>query len=168
MKKCVSILFLLTIVFLQICYGGEDKNQIKFINGVAIQDGKALYIDPDKMEDGGLFISEDLIKKSKTDILKNSDIIFLEGGILWTYDSKKDDPYFRIVETKKEYFYKIVDNQLLISKDKIIWEKVTVKIVNIYDNKKTEVEKAPVYMTISLESKYFKGEYDLIGTPDSE
>jgi hypothetical protein len=167
MRKFIFIL-LLTIAFIQICYASEDKNQIKIINGIVIQDGKALYIDPDEMEDGGLIISESLVNRSKTDILKNSIISFIDGNRMYTYDSKRSEPYWEISESKTEYFYKIVHNQFFISKDKIEWGKVTVNIINIYDNKITEVDKAPVYMTISLKSKYFKGEYDLVGTPNSE
>ncbi|GEM_PF-3367026 len=73
-----------------------------------------------------------------------------------------------MLETERKYFYRIEDNKMYISKDNKIWKKVKVGIVSINDEKIPEDKEGPVFMTISLESEYFKGEYDLIGTPDSE
>ena len=84
-------------------YGAKQENNIEFKYGVAIQDGKALYIDPDKMEGVALVaISERAIKNSKTDILKNSKLVFIEGNGIYAYDSTRKDPYFEILKTERK------------------------------------------------------------------
>jgi hypothetical protein len=149
--------------------GAKQEKNIEFIYGVAIQEGKALYIDPDKMEGVALVaISERVIKNSKTDILKNSKLLFIEGNVIYVYDSTRKDPYFEILKTERKYYYKIEDNKMFISKDKKIWKEVKIGIVSITDEKISKDKEGPVFMTINLESEYFKGEYELIGTPDSE
>ncbi|GEM_PF-3285497 len=54
-------------------YGPKQENNIEFKYGVAIQNGKALYIDPHELEGVALIaMSEKSIKNSKTEILKDS------------------------------------------------------------------------------------------------
>jgi len=167
----VYILFLLSILLcISNCNQAASESQItdngiEFKHGVAIQNGKALYIDHKKMEGiAAIVISEDSIKRSTSEILEASHISFIGKNKIYVTDSKRDDPYFELVDTERVFLYKIMNNRMYISEDGKSWSKLNVRIIRIYNGKFGKYEE-PTYMTIYLECKYFKGEYDLIGTP---
>lgn len=152
------------------CNGNNDStlkgDSIEFKHGVAIQKGKALYIDPSKMGGvGKIAFSEAYIDKISEPILKGSHIYFIGDEQIYLLDSRKANPYFELFETKRQYFYKIEGHALYVSQDKKTWDKVTVRIVNMdHEESRLKDADAPIYMTIYIECKYFNGEYDLIGT----
>lgn len=160
MRRIFSIITLSTFLF-STSYAIEEQNTIEFIHGVAVQNEKALYIDFDKMEGVAVIaLSKESIKASESENLTNSIIIPIEGNVLYVYDSKRVEPYFELLETERKYIYQIVDNQLLISKDRQNWELATVKLI--------AMKEGSAFMTIHIGCKFFNGEYDLIGTPNSE
>jgi len=110
-----------------------------------------------------MVISKNYIEKYS----KNNKKIINAGRLSWAkknylsvYNTKVDDPYGRIVDSKIIYEYKIINNKMYITKDKKDWDILKIKIVEgeNFDNG------VPVYMVIHLKCKWFEGEYEIIGT----
>lgn len=161
MKFFIKLLFLsltISIVF--------SQKAIEWKFGIATIDKKPLYIDPKKLDQSFMVISEKYIKKyqdEKKEKIPAGKLIWKDNGIM-TLDTLIDEPYSQISKTRTIYQYKIQNNQMFLSKDGIEWDQLFIEIV---DDKpkfsKTRID-PPVYMIIYLKCKWFEGEYELIGT----
>lgn len=159
-KYCVLILTVFCIAVS--CSKKINEKNIIFKHGVATYNNKALYLDPNKLENPGLEYSKEYRENYKSNILPNSIIGVVEGNELWIYSSEKDDPYFKMVDTKRMFKFKIENYELLLSLDGKDWEPVKVSIVNENPNVKN-VAGEEVLIIIKLECKWFNGEYEISG-----
>ena len=135
---------------------------ITWKNGVAFRNGKAMLFDP--KQTAGLFKSKKEIQQSQSEILKYSVFHDIANCMFFVFDSRRDDPYKFIVETEKILCYKISDNTLYL-KDPLEkegkWEPVKIRYIKeIKPDPDREDEQYPC-MLVYLETKWFKGEYEL-------
>ena len=167
MNKVLIILILLCAVT-SCTSTNEVNNSIVWKNGVAVINGEASYINMNKLDQRTMVISEEFIKKIKDKKLRIilAGKIFWEEGIIVTYDTETDDPYTQIIETEKEYHYKIKNNKMYVSKNQKDWDLLKIKIINENPPQDTSNSpySVPVFMIIHLKCKWFEGEYELIGT----
>lgn len=179
MKKVYTFLILfVAITFLTSCKESKvntttnsksvfTEKEIELIwkHGIAFQGDKALYLDPDKMEGENIVISEASIKSTKGKRIKGSTLLWVEGNELYIYDSEKDDPYFRLPDTKRVLKYKIDGNKLMLSEDGNTWDLLEVKLIQEFEPPKETEQGEPIFMIIRLKSKWFDNKYELVGTP---
>ena len=142
----------------------EKKSSITWKHGVAVQDRKALYIDPIRLESRYLFISEESIINCKNEIIKAG--LLLWGENLWIYDFRKDRPYRQLWDTERTLFYKIENNRSMLSEDGNDWDVLQVEIVDDRERPPSGPERIVVYMIVHLECRWFNGDYEISSVPD--
>jgi hypothetical protein len=179
MKKLLSSMFvaLVFFTFTESRYADDFKKQdikIKYKYGVAFINGKAAYIDINKLIETAvaeMTVSKNWIKKHKM----NKEKIIKAGRLFWggynnlnvlsTYDVTINDPYDYLVETKIKYQYNVKDNAMYLSEDGKEWDKLEISIINEKpDQEDLGPYTVPIFMIIHLKCKWFEGEYEIIGS----
>ncbi len=151
------------------CQLNSKANKITYKYGIAVINGKAAYIDIERVRErmpGIMVASEKHIGMYKGKIVTAGKIIWHgEDSSLSVYDTKADDPYWPIYDSEFNYYYKISNDVMYISKDKKEWNKLEITIID-ENPKQTNfgVYSVPIYLIIQLKCKWFEGEYEMIGT----
>ena len=110
-----------------------------------------------------------MIEKYKKDNKK----IIPAGKLIWgitsgnqvlVYDTKVEKPYNQILKTEKLYYLKIQNIKTYLSKNSQQWYEISIEVINDKPQYNKSYDEPPVYMIIHLKSKYFEGEYEIIGT----
>lgn len=169
MNRYLIVVITLSILVLANCQVKGKSNRITYKYGVAIINGKAAFINVEKLREkmpGIMVASKNHIRKYKGRIVKNGKIIWnKEDSSLKVYDTEADDPYWRIIESEKKYFYKVNNNSMFISNNRKEWDKLEITIID--ENPKQPnlgVYSVHIYMIIQLKCKWFEGEYEMIGS----
>ena len=149
---------------------GDFKIQnIIYQHGVAFKNGKAIYIDAAKMKGADVFLSSEERKERNHGVLKNSILAFLDQNSLWVYDSTKKDPYFQIVESKREYCVKIEKYKMYLRSEKSNWEPVSLEYLG--NLKKTDMRREEdelnSCMLLEIKTKWFSGVYEVWSDEDN-
>ena len=144
------------------------KQPIKWVKGVGIVNGIPKYFNPHLEVALVMMPTNEYILKLKKSIIPNYEVIwgrFNKDGIgglsscsgnFKARDFKIISPIFK---TEQEYFYKFENFTLYISKDKVSWEKVYVKILN---KKPFRYHYDYIIWKIYIKCKWIEGVY-LIG-----
>ncbi len=138
---------------------------IEFKYGVAMQDGKALYIDPDKLDQSVMMVPGYIASEYKKKGLKkiSSGYLIWGWGTLLVYDAEIDSPRTRIWDSKTTYIYMIENNTLYLSKDEKTWEKVEVTIVDDNPPQQKGPFTSKVYLIVHIKCKWFENDYEIFG-----
>lgn len=142
----------------------EDPS-IEFRYGVAFKDGKALYLDPEKMDQRILVITRymaEKYRKRKYSIVPAGKLIW-GWGVVDVYDTEIDSPRSEIWESERRYIYTIENNTLYLSTDEKNWEKVEITVVDENPPQEYGPFTCPVYMIVHLKCKWFENDYEIIG-----
>jgi len=131
----------------------------------AVRGGKALYIDPYKLEFPELLISRESIRDSKDEIIKAAGLVWTDEALL-VFNSEKAHLRAILWDTKRSLFYKIEDNRTLLSEDGDDWDVLQVEIVDDREGPPRGPDRIVVYMIVYLECKWFKGDYKISSIPD--
>lgn len=178
MKK-LFVTFFYVIIFLFACQSGKSdiiskgeiytEGKITWKYGIAFIDGKAKYIDPQKLDQSEMTASISMIEKYKKD---NKEEI-TAGKLIWSitsgnqvlvFNTTVENPYYEILSSEKIYYIKIQNNKTYISENKQKWEELVVEVIRDKPKYSNDNEEPPVYMIIHLKCIYFEGAYEIIGT----
>jgi hypothetical protein len=140
---------------------------IEFKYGVAMKDGKALYIDPDKLDQTDMIVPEyvaNLYKKKKMISIPSGKLSwYIRQGKLFVYDTEVEYPRSEIFESEVSYIYMIENNTLYLSKDEKTWEKVEVTIVDDNPPQQKGPFTSKVYLIVHIKCKWFENDYEIFG-----
>jgi len=142
----------------------EDPT-IELRYGVAFKDGKALYLDPDKLDQSTMMIPKyAALKYQELNYTKIPAGILAWGwGVVYVYDTEIDSPRSEIWESERRYIYTIENNTLYLSTDEKNWEKVEITVVDENPPQEYGPFTCPVYMIVHLKCKWFENDYEIIG-----
>lgn len=134
----------------------KKQNKVIMETGLVLIDGVPKYFDPNEMNSSMTFVlSKKAIKKSKGSIIKSAVIDFSvindNEFIISIANVDKNDSYIEV--DRSNLFYKIENNNMYVSKDKIDWDRLYLKLID-------DKPKDPDYwIVVYFKCKYFEGEY---------
>jgi hypothetical protein len=161
-KYVFSFSFIFQLMFLFSSMGVARSCTVVWDDGLAFIDSKLAYVDPEKMTYTSLLKSLDTLSKDEK-IVKNMELSFsVEKKLLTVYDSEIKRPYLTLPETKRVFKYKIKKNVLFIKSDKSNWCPVKFKFIRHLKSGKETVDEAQACMLISVSTKWFQGNYEVL------
>ncbi len=167
---CIITLFVICVAVKSNVETKQTEPEVNIIpgGGIVSINGKPKYFDPSGLVNPDLFMSPSYRNKIKSDLIKAGVILVdYEDSLLYVYDVKKEEPYWRLTESKRIIKYKVENDTLYVSANGKQWEKVKFKVVSDEEHIHEDDPSITVYWTIYLECKWFKGEYDIISVPNA-
>lgn len=164
--RMINLFTAMTFIFVVSCFTKNTDAGIIWKHGIATKDGRALYIDVNKMDQSVIIVAKSSIeayKKRNEKVIRAGKISWIYDDFIAVYDTEFDSPSHGILESKIKYQYKIENNAMYIRKGAENWDRLEIRIVDENPPQKKGKFANPIYLIIHLKCKWFENEYEVFG-----
>jgi len=146
------------------CNAESIADVVKSTKGIVVRNGVAFVNDQAsffvQQKSGKLFLEKTNIEKSKDDLVKSARLLFNENNELYVFDVFRDNPQMILQTSRRKFCYKVSNNKMFLSGIDGSWQ-LRMRFIKVLEEDKQNTNPQYPCSLVYLETKWFKGEYEI-------